>query len=411
MHNPTTAAHKVNPFSHSLPIASRGQRLAADLIDACFLLLLLLIALLLAGETFLAAGWNGRWLSLLTAASYSALGAAGISEGQTLGRYLLGLRVVNRGGRSLGLGRAIVRSAALWGIFLLCNASYFGAQAEQVLNGVFIGALLGVAYGALLNSDTQQTFADILSGAYVVRLPLPAETYHAPARRNRQFGLMAVWLSLGLLLGLADAHLLRDPDLRALSEHLSADVRFLSVSATQADDDLLIRAWHREPCAPQVCIELVNALAEGTISAYPAAKEAERIEIVLFQRADVLFGFHLQLEPFLYRFLIGYEADPQSWLAELIPPLMEAGNVAYTAEDYAAAVAIYTRIIALEPRFANAYPNRGQSLSRMGQPQAALADLYAYQELMGEAASEDVLRLIGDLERDLGVGGDLPPQP
>lgn len=101
-------------FSHpSIEFAPRGQRLGAFLVDA----VAVVIVYVISSAIWLLFLENALPLVLILAALWIAFSAGGARRGQSLGKQILKLRVVDRDGEVPGLWRMLVRDWVLRGFF------------------------------------------------------------------------------------------------------------------------------------------------------------------------------------------------------------------------------------------------------------------------------------------------------
>jgi tetratricopeptide (TPR) repeat protein len=75
----------------------------------------------------------------------------------------------------------------------------------------------------------------------------------------------------------------------------------------------------------------------------------------------------------------------------LAAPCYNRGNVYKTLGNYGQAIADYDRAIAINPRLAQAYRNRGVSYYRLGNKKLAYEDVRE-AAMLGDKAARDLLR-------------------
>ncbi|GAO03083.1 RDD family protein [Anaeromyxobacter sp. PSR-1] len=192
------------PVLETQPVAARfaglWRRLAAWLVDTLVLAAIGFPLGLLLGERFAPIGTPARLLGLLVAVPYLGILGSEIGNGQTLGKRLLRLRVVDADGRCLPASRAFVR-ALLISLPGMINGVTFRlsgpvAVAALWVTGVLVLGLGGATLGTvLLNRPTRQGLHDLLVGSYVVeagRVGLPV----AASSTRRPMVASAVWIAL-----------------------------------------------------------------------------------------------------------------------------------------------------------------------------------------------------------------------
>jgi uncharacterized RDD family membrane protein YckC len=190
-------------------IAGFWRRLFALFIDG----ILLAIVGMVIGAAFypqlVEMGQSGRLIGAAITLVYYGVLNSGWGGGATLGKRMLGLRVVRRDGHTIGLFRSFVRTVIFWTPFYL-NGVFFQSvhipglppdprilMVVGVLDvaAVFVGTFL-IFYLYLFNARTRQSLHDLIAGTFVVR----AEPADAPVAVHVWKGHLIVALLLVLLL-------------------------------------------------------------------------------------------------------------------------------------------------------------------------------------------------------------------
>jgi len=182
------------PVIETQPASSRfagfWRRIGALFIDAAVVGLLGFPLGMLLGERYAPAGTPARLIGLLIIAPYLGVMGSRIGGGQTLGKRLLGLRVVDTNGQPLPVGRAFVRAAIL-SLPWIFNGIRFGSLGPVVLATLWIASVLVFGVGGaiigtyVLNRRTRQALHDLLVGTYVIEasgqsLPVPFTSTRRP---------------------------------------------------------------------------------------------------------------------------------------------------------------------------------------------------------------------------------------
>jgi len=191
----------------AVEIAGFWRRLVALAVD---LFLLGVAGMIVGGLLFDALARMGGYARLpgfALALLYFGLCNSRLRGGQTVGKMLLGIRVVDRAGAPLSVPRAMLRYAVLGVPCFLNGAPVLGPDAplplDALLSLLVFGGLLGTAYLYVFNRRTRQTLHDLAVGSCVVRAE-PGETRPVAAVWRGHYvvlGLLAV-LALGLPLAL-----------------------------------------------------------------------------------------------------------------------------------------------------------------------------------------------------------------
>lgn len=155
--------------SDGLPLAGRGRRLAATLLDAIFVPLLTIVLVMITGVVEDAEdyrdNWWMLWVLLLAILSYLILNGYGLQrQGQTLGKKIMGIAIV--ADAPLDGGRNARVAAPLWKLILV-RALFFPM--------LFVGLLppftiLPLIDQLLIFGKRRRCLHDLLSGTAVVRL-------------------------------------------------------------------------------------------------------------------------------------------------------------------------------------------------------------------------------------------------
>ena len=96
-----------------------------------------------------------------------------ISNGQTLGKMVLRIRVVDVNNDSISVGRSFVRSSVLCIPYFLGGVSFGSSDTAQIgnraLSVIMVGGLLSIAYLYIFNQATRQSLHDLAVRSFVAR--------------------------------------------------------------------------------------------------------------------------------------------------------------------------------------------------------------------------------------------------
>ncbi len=125
-------------------------------------------------KQFVELGGYGRFIGFFIALVYFGLMNSSIFSGQTLGKKVLKLKVVDAGNCSINVSRSFARYSVL-GIPFFLNGAHFTNDALLSywlfpLSLVVFGGLLSVIYLYLFNRVTRQSLHDLLIGTFVVNV-------------------------------------------------------------------------------------------------------------------------------------------------------------------------------------------------------------------------------------------------
>ena len=155
-------------------IAGFWRRLVALAID---LFLLGVAGMILGGLLFdrlARMGDAARLLGFAIALAYFGFGNSRLLDGQTVGKMLLGLRVIDLRGRLLSLPRSALRYVALGVPFFANGVSVDPRLAMSPVVGellalVVFGGMAAIVYLYVFNRRTRQSLHDLAAGSLVVR--------------------------------------------------------------------------------------------------------------------------------------------------------------------------------------------------------------------------------------------------
>ncbi|HEY1791419.1 MAG TPA: RDD family protein [Opitutaceae bacterium] len=149
------------------------RRVAAFLLDSLLLGIIGFILGLAFYADFARMGASGRWIGFAIALAYFALLNSAAGGGQTLGKRIMRIEVVDRAGRHIPLARSALRYVILGAPFFLNGALI--EPAHRVLLAVaavtvfWIGP--SIIYLYVFNRRTRQSLHDLAVGSYVVDSP------------------------------------------------------------------------------------------------------------------------------------------------------------------------------------------------------------------------------------------------
>ena len=157
-------------MSDLAPLAGRGRRLVATLIDAAlvpaFTLVLVMITGVVEDAQDYATSWWALWVFLLAVTAYLILNGALLwQRGQTIGKWVLGIAIVSAQSNAQDLWRTA--PAAFWKLICL-RALFFPL--------LFIAAVPWLALVPFLDQiwifgKQRRCLHDLVAGTVVVRLP------------------------------------------------------------------------------------------------------------------------------------------------------------------------------------------------------------------------------------------------
>ncbi|MGO1282918.1 RDD family protein [Psychrobacter sp.] len=155
-------------------IADVYSRLGALLVDTIILGCVGLLLGLIFESVFVKMGGWGQLVGVTIMLLYFGIGNSQRAGGQTLGKKLLKIRVVDRNGSPLGTGKALLRAIVLIVPFALNGQAVFGDNPSDILisllTSIVFGGTLAIVYLFLFNRNTRQSLHDLVANSIVINI-------------------------------------------------------------------------------------------------------------------------------------------------------------------------------------------------------------------------------------------------
>ncbi len=155
-------------------IAGFWRRLFAFIVDFSLIFALGLISSLFLADFYADLGLYGRFVGFFVAMIYFAVLNSKIGNGQTFGKKLFNIRVVDKDNNLISLPRSILRYLVLGIIFFLNGAilpdilifSFW----KYIIALILFGGFFASVYLYIFNRATRQTLHDLIAKTYVVNI-------------------------------------------------------------------------------------------------------------------------------------------------------------------------------------------------------------------------------------------------
>lgn len=151
-------------------ISGFWRRIAALVVDGIILTTVGKVLDSLFGSIFAQMDVSGLLVGFGVFVLYFGVLNSFISGGQTMGKRLLQIRVVNVRGRTISFTRAVLRAGILGSFFVLVAipslVMYENITLISSLVAIMIGT--GIVYFYVFNRTTRQSLHDLISGSFVV---------------------------------------------------------------------------------------------------------------------------------------------------------------------------------------------------------------------------------------------------
>lgn len=153
-------------------IAGFWRRIGAIFIDTLLLGLVGFLLGLAFESVFVQMGSWGRLIGFVIALVYFGAMNSKLCHGQTIGKRLLALRVVDAGNQPISLVRSVLRYTVFAVPFYFNNAIFSNEALYSILRYplslVIFGGLFSIIYLYIFNRATRQSLHDLAVGTYVV---------------------------------------------------------------------------------------------------------------------------------------------------------------------------------------------------------------------------------------------------
>lgn len=160
-------------------ISGFWRRIAALVADSIALGVVGFVLGQLFESVFVEMGSWGRLVGFAISLAYFGLMNSAIYNGQTIGKRLLKIRVVDDSNSTISLGRSLIRYVILGTPFFLNALQFTGetlpAFAIYPIYIVVFGGIMSILYLYLFNTVSRQSLHDLLVGTYVVNADQPKQ--------------------------------------------------------------------------------------------------------------------------------------------------------------------------------------------------------------------------------------------
>lgn len=168
--------------SRPVQLASFKRRALAAMIDLIIMGIGLFLLILILGDLAFRLGIWGRLVGMVFIGCYLGWGNSRHMNGQTLGKRITKIAVVDNAGKPLSLSRSLGRAFVLAFLLLLMKGGvpllnwplWF-----TVLSTVGLGLMLTMAYAYIFNR-TGQSVHDVLTDSYVIQYPQKGNEFPRP---------------------------------------------------------------------------------------------------------------------------------------------------------------------------------------------------------------------------------------
>ena len=284
-------------------LADVYSRLGALLVDTIILGSVGLLLGLIFESVFVKMGQWGVLFGLIIMLLYFGIGNSQFAGGQTLGKKLLKIRVVDKSGAPLNIAKAGLRAIVLLLPFALNGQSVFGDNPPDILinllAGIIFGGMLALAYLFFFNRHTRQSLHDLAANSIVININAEKQAL-APLWKGHLVIVALLFLITTLVPNATDAQmdsqlfkelvvvqkaLLAEPEISVVSVHQQTN--------TFTDDDG--SETLTESLTIQMAVEknilndedFAKSLAQKAYNSYASANELDVIYVSLSYGYDI----------------------------------------------------------------------------------------------------------------------------
>lgn len=329
---PADPSSTVTALAPDRPVGSLWRRIAAFILDSIFVGVAgTLIAMPFFGALSRLGAW-GRLLGFCIAILYYGVLNSRIGNGQTVGKRLMHLQVVDAGGKSISFSKSLVRYAVLSAPFFLNGLALPLSRTPKpvlyLLGAIVLGLGAITTYLVLFNCGTRQGIHDLVVGSYVADVDTPG----APSIRPIWKWHWAVLCALGVF-GLVGGNLLYNKLMKVVDfPALWEDLRLIeNIEHIQSAGIFDRTEWHSgkvkqksyvvnvfwscnesgEVPIALAEVALANQVAAQILAHDPQVKNRDQLRIVMIRGYDLGIAHAAASEQFV--------DTPADWEAK-IPP-------------------------------------------------------------------------------------------
>jgi uncharacterized RDD family membrane protein YckC len=285
---------RIDPAPTLPPVAGFWRRFAAWFVDITVVGVIGQALVSPIVPLWFRVGPYGRFVGLAILVAYFGLLGSRLSNGQTLGKRLLGISVRGADGEPTTVGRALVRAAILAVPYILNQWTFPGSQTfvAQWLGGVVVFGVGGaIVYTMIFNRRARQGLHDLICNTYVVRRGgEPVASLPATARVHRVLAaaiVAAVAVATAAALITLEARM-QDAPMTRILRAVSAGGDFFSVGINDStvyggqaapQHVLQVQVWSKGQTSDAQEREIMNGLARVVLQ---SGEDVDRYDLLRF---------------------------------------------------------------------------------------------------------------------------------
>ena len=252
---------------------------------------------------FVEMGALGRTIGFAVALTYFGLMNSVIGKGQTLGKRILDIRVVDASGSYISLSKSFARYI-IFAIPFLFNGADITSNAHlsyliYPLSIIVFGGLFSIVYLYLFNRRTRQSLHDLVVGSYVVNSASSVENVNSIWKVHLVISAATFVLAVILpifTIGFADSHPFNEllstqkalsgvPEVRLASVKSGKTIFSSTESGTQTSTYITVQVYVKEQLIDDQ--EFAKELAEIVAKNFPDYQSKNVVQVILTYGFDI----------------------------------------------------------------------------------------------------------------------------
>ncbi|MBB4724611.1 RDD family protein [Xanthomonas euvesicatoria] len=297
------------------------RRLAAFIVDCLVLAAIGILAGVVLADVFVRMGGYARLLGFFIALAYFGVMNSGRCGGQTLGKRLLGLRVVGKHGALLTLPQSLLRYSVL-GVPFFLNGAQIGRSTstsaiDYVLSLLIFGGTLAILYLYVFNRQGRRSLHDLAVGSSVVMAAFPVAAVRPMPIKRVHLIVVCVLMAAAAALPALTGQLAERDDYKDL---LVAHKAIIAESGVQSA--MVVHNTTLGPPNVESVVVRVN-LSERRIEDIALAERLAKLVIANDKKAAAMSAIHVTM---IYGYDLGIASSWSSRSYQFTPEALQASG-------------------------------------------------------------------------------------
>jgi uncharacterized RDD family membrane protein YckC len=227
-------------LAQSFPVCGKWQRLGALALDMLLLIALGFTALYALKDFYGELALYDRWIGLITITLYFGIWNSEIGQGQSPGKRILKIQVVNKQGTTLSLVKSLGRSVVLLSPFFYGHVIYPYQTGIQLYNSLVTIYVIAFGPGIILfyffNERTRQSLHDFAVGSVVVKKNRMNVWVAPPATQESQLNKAGILMALSFLFSIYQGYLSKNILEKTFSSEEMAEIHQIYRTLNKKED-------------------------------------------------------------------------------------------------------------------------------------------------------------------------------